>query len=123
MNPNAPKGLLIEMEQAFLTAYKAKDAETFKKNFARDYVGIANDGMQTVDKEIEKMGRFNIRELHMENEKVTFPTESVGIVTYKMVSEGQLDGKEFSGVLYASTVYVERDGQWKAVLHTESMGQ
>lgn len=111
------------MEKGFLETYKNKDAEAFKKNFADDYVGIANDGMQTVEKEIKKMSRFDVSSIRMEDEEVMFPAEDVAVLTYKMVSEGTFDGKEVSGTIYTSTVYLNRGDKWQVVLHTESMEQ
>ncbi len=123
MNSDSDKKSLIEMEKGFLEAYKNKDSEAFKKNFADDYVGVANDGMQTVEKEIKKMSHFDVENIEMQDEKVVFPAENVAVLTYKMVSTGTFDGKKISGSIYASTVYLNRDDEWQAVLHTESMEQ
>jgi hypothetical protein len=112
--------LLIEMEKSVLEAFKNKRDDAFRKNFAGEYMGIANDGIKNADAEVAGMHKLDLREVHLENEKVMFPVKDVAILTYKMVVEGSLNGQDISGSVYSSSVYVNREDKWLAVLHTES---
>lgn len=123
MNADETKKQILEMEKGFLDAYRKRDAAAFTENFAEDYIGIANDGMKTTAGEVEKMNTFDLDELHLEDEEISFPAENTAIVTYKMVSHGRFQGKEVTGKIYTSTVWIKRDGQWSAVLHTESTAE
>ncbi len=111
---------LIELEKQTLAAYKRHDAPAFTKAFGRDYIGVANDGVLTAEDELKKMTQLELSELHLEDPKVTFPTESVAVITYKMITSGKAAGKPMSATIYTSTVYVKRE-RWEAVLHTEAM--
>ena len=113
---------LIDMEKATIAAYKAKDEKGFTKFFSKHYVGIANDGIKDTAGEVQDMHHMDIEEVSMENESVTFPSNDVAVLVYTMKFKATMGGKQRSGEIYTSTVYAREDGEWRSVLHTESMG-
>lgn len=111
--------LLINMEQACLDAYKAKDEAAFREHIAEDYVGVSDDGFRTIEDDIAEMNAIDLTKLDSADQKLFFPTPDTGILTYTMMSEGSYDGEEFSSTMYVSTVWVKRDNKWQSVLHNE----
>jgi Domain of unknown function (DUF4440) len=111
---------LLDMERVTVEAFKRKDDDAFTRHFAHSYIGIANDGIKGAADEVAGMRKLDIADIRIENETVVFPAENVGLVTYTMVVDGSLKGKDISGSIHTSTVYIHQEGEWKAVLHTES---
>jgi Domain of unknown function (DUF4440) len=122
MSTDGIKETLVSMERETLAAFKAKDERKFTQYFSKEYVGVANDGVKTADAEVAGMNMLDLKSLSLEEDKVTFPTDDVAVVTYKMMVSGKLQGKDISGPIYCSTVYAHRNARWEAMLHTESKG-
>ena len=112
---------IIEMEKATVAAYKAKDAQAFTKFFSKNYIGLANDGVKTAADEVKKMRSIDATDIAIEGEKVSFPSEDVSVLTYNMKFKADINGKPMAGTIYASTVYAREAGEWRSVLHTESL--
>jgi hypothetical protein len=113
--------LLIDRERATVAAFKARDEREFTRFFSTRYVGIANDGIKSAVDEIAGMHRLQLREIMMDDEDVSFPSPDVGIITYTMKVRGRAGDDPISATIYTSTVYANEGGDWRAVLHTESM--
>jgi ketosteroid isomerase-like protein len=112
---------IIEMERATVAAYKAKDVKGFTQFFSKNYIGLANDGVKTAADEVEKMRTIDAQDISIEGEKVSFPSDDVGVLTYNMKFKADVNGQPMAGTIYASTVYAREDGAWRSVLHTESL--
>jgi Domain of unknown function (DUF4440) len=112
---------LLEMERATVAAFKRKDDKEFTKHFARNYIGVANDGVKGSAEEIAGMHKLDLREISISDEKILFPAKNIAILTYTMSVDGTLGDKTVSGSIYSSTVYIKENEEWQANLHTESM--
>ena len=115
--------LLGQMELAVMEAFKNKDAQRFTKDFAADYVGVSGDGVKDAAGEIKGMQAIDLDHLSAENMKIHFPAVHAAILTYTMITRGKMGNQPISGSIFASTLYINRDGRWLATLHTESMAR
>jgi hypothetical protein len=115
------KAMFVEMEKAVMKAFKEKDEKAFIRDFAKDYIGVSGDGIKNTAAEVAGMYRLDLDRLSSTNETVSFPAETVAILSYIMSTDGQAGGKNFSATIYCSTVFLKQADRWKVVLHTESM--
>ena len=119
MSKKAIERALIAKEKATWEAVKKNDVKGFKRNFSPDFAGVYEDGVHTVDVEAEQIADVKIKEYTLSDIKVALPTGDTAIITYKVNSQGDYKGQDFSGDYYCSSVWVNRGGKWVAVLHTE----
>lgn len=113
--------LLINREQKSLDAYREKDEQAFRKHLAEEYVGVSDDGFTSADDDVAQMHKFDLARLDSKDQKLVFPAEDTGILTYTMMSEGTYDGESVSTTIHVATVWVKKDDDWQVVLHTESI--
>jgi len=119
MSKKATERALIAKEKALWEAVKKNDAKTFKRSFSADYVGVAEDGIHTLDIEVEQIGEVKLRAYTLSDIKVAMPSGDTAILSYKVNSQGDYKGQDFSGDYYCSSVWVNRGGRWVAVGHSE----
>ena len=108
------------LEKFTINAFKEKQPDAFTKYFASNYIGVANDGVKNAVAEIEGMLKLDIKDIKVSNEQISFPEDHLAIMTYTMYVLGKLNGKDISGEIYCSTVYLKKDSAWQSILHTES---
>ena len=119
MSKKAIERALIAKEKATWEAVKKNDVKGFKRNFSPDFAGVYEDGVHTVDVEAEQIPDVKMKMYTLSDIKVALPTGDTAIITYKVNSQGDYKGQDFSGDYYCSSVWVNRGGKWVAVLHTE----
>ncbi|MEN3331799.1 MAG: hypothetical protein V7641_1164 [Blastocatellia bacterium] len=119
MSKKAIERALIAKEKATWEAVKKNDVKGFKKNFSADFAGVYEDGMHTVDMEAEQIADVKMKSYTLSDIKVALPTGETAVITYKVNSQGDYKGQDFSGDYNCSSVWVNRGGKWVAVLHTE----
>jgi hypothetical protein len=114
---------VIDLEKATWETYKNKQADAFKKYFAKEYNGVYAEGIKSLDTEVADMAKTDLRSYSFADTNVTFPSAGVAVITYKVTGQGTFDGKDMSGTYNAASVYVQREGKWLGVFHTEVKAQ
>jgi uncharacterized protein (TIGR02246 family) len=110
-------GLLKTLNAAFLN----RDADTMKKLMTDDHVAILSSGQrQTRDEHLKSLADLKLSGYTMENVQVITPGKDVLIVTYRAALKGTFQGKELPALVYASSVWVNRDGTWLEALYHET---
>jgi hypothetical protein len=122
-NTTSQEQTIINQERETVMAFKEKRKDLFTKNFSEKYIGVASDGIKTADDEVEGMLKLDLNDINVADEKVSFPTNDIAIMTYKMIVKGKLKEKDISGTIYCSTVFALQQNKWLSILHTESPGQ
>lgn len=64
--------------------------------------------------------RYNIVDYKLSSFKVLFPTDAVGIATYQVDLQMQVDGKPITMKTNNSTTWVKIGSEWKCAAHTEN---
>jgi Domain of unknown function (DUF4440) len=119
MSKKAIERALITREKATWEAVKKNDVKTFRRYMVADYVAVDDGGVHTLDVEVGLIPDVKIRAYTLSDVKVTLPASDTAIVTYKVNSQGDYKGEDFSGDYVCSSVWVNRGGTWLAALHTE----
>jgi hypothetical protein len=99
---------------------KNKHPEEFSKLFTDDYHGVYSSGVNTKKYEIESSQECDLQKFSLTEAEVVFPTDDTAIVIYKNAVDNFTHGQDISGSFYNSSVWVNRDGQWLLILHTEA---
>ena len=121
------KQQIIDQEKRFWTSMKDKDVKTAQSMIHEDCLITGPMGTMRVGPEkyaeMTREGRWRLDNFEFTDVDVTFPTDDVAVIAYKVHQTGEMEGKPMDLNAADSTTWV-RDGQdWKVVLHTESMLQ
>lgn len=115
-SPNESK--LMEREKAAWQAFKDKDAAAFKKIVGPEMVGLYDDGVSDLAKEIADMQKWDMRSFELSDYKTTSERPSVVVSTYVVKIEGTYNGKKASATYNCGSVWQKHNGEWRATFHT-----
>jgi ketosteroid isomerase-like protein len=120
----AKETAVADLEKSAWEAYKNKQGDAFRKLLTKDYCGAYAEGIKNVDGEIADMEKGELRDYSFADTKVVFPSPDTAVMTYKVTMQGASStGQDVSGTYNASSVWVQRDGKWLGVFHTEVKAQ
>jgi hypothetical protein len=114
---------LMHHEQTMLEALAKKDFPTFQKMIVPAAWNIDETGYMTIEDFIKAVNdpKSNLQfEFKTSKMKVVDINPSTKIVTYQLDQKGSFMGQPFPPTVYASTVWVNKGGTWRAVFHQES---
>ena len=121
---SAPSEVTItDLEKSAWDAYKNKQADAFKALMSKDYYGVYDEGMKTLDGELAEMAKSDLRDYSFSDVKVVFPHPKVAVITYKANVQASADGKDVSGTYNSGSVWVQQGGKWVGAFHTEAKTQ
>jgi len=119
---NAEK--LIANETKVLEAVRTKDAKTFSSFVLPGSWSIDETGLQANDDFVKMMGDpkadLKIEMLKGSEMKVIDIDANAAIVVYKIDQKGSMMGMALPPTSWASTVWVNKGGTWRAVFHQET---
>lgn len=113
---------LMGMEKGTWEAAKRQDVKAFAAVCLDDCVEIYGDGTVLPIKDVlAQVPDTVIGEYKIEDMAVTFPVKTTALVRYKvwanMSYKGQVTPPQW---VYATAVWVEKDGAWKAAFYQET---
>ena len=120
--PSANDKRVIELERSVLTAFVKGDAAGFKQHIASDAFGI--DAMAGVVRpaDWEKLMKdYKVQSWDIDSIQVHWITSETAMVTYRWTGKGTFMGQPLPSPTWASSLWVNRSGQWKSVFHQESV--
>ena len=114
---------LIAIEKGFWQGWADADGAPFSARLTDGAIVITPGGMtagkvQQVE-EIEA-GDCEVRSWELSSPEVHRVTDDVVILTYHAEQEASCEGKDISGPLIVSAVYVHQDGEWKSASYQET---
>ena len=116
---------IIDQEKRFWTAMKDKDVETAQSMIHEDCLITGPMGTMRVGPEkyaeMTRDGQWTLDNFEFSDVNVTFPTDDVGVIAYKVHQTGEMKGKPMDLNAADSTTWLREGDSWKVVLHTESM--
>lgn len=116
------KATLEQMEKDRAQAVVKKDTATLEKMTADDYQLIdANGKLRTKADTMTdiKSGTINIQSNDVDDLKVQV-YGNTAVVTGRSNPKGTIDGKDVSGPIRFTRVYVKRNGTWQSVLFQQT---
>lgn len=121
------KQQIIDQEKRFWTSMKDKDVETAQSMIHEDCLITGPMGTMRVGPEkyaeMTRDGQWRLDQFDLTDVEVTFPTDDVAVIAYKVHQTGEMKGRPMDLHAADSTTWVRDGDSWKVVLHTESMMQ
>jgi|SRR5580704_6881636 ketosteroid isomerase-like protein len=109
--------IIVNLEKTVTEAFKNKQAETFKKYLAPEFVAIDAEGIESVDNQIADMAKYDVRENSFADMKVAFPSPKVAVITYKVTTQATRAEQDTSGTYNVASVWMKRGGNWLLICH------
>ena len=127
MTTTAREQELLEVERRFWDAMKTKDSTATAQLTDDECIVVGAQGVSAIDpKTMAKLtdeGKWELKQYAFDekNAQVRFITDDIAIVAYKVNERVVVDGKTLPIEANDSSVWVNRDGEWRCALHTESL--
>lgn len=118
---------LIETEQRFWDAMQNKDGKAAAELIDDGSIVVGSSGVSTIDrKSMEKMtedGKWELQHFSFNDttRQVRLINDDLAIVAYTVSERVVVEGKTLHFDANDSSVWMRRDGEWRCVLHTESL--
>ena len=114
------KDAMMAKEKAAWQAFKDKKSDDFKKLLSADFMGVYSEGVQTLQKELDTMQKWDMKSFSFSDFNLVMPDADTATLTYKVMVEGTSEGKDASGAYNAGSVWRKHNGEWHAVFHTNT---
>lgn len=118
---------IMELERQFWQAIVDMDADTAISLLDEESVSVSGWGIHHFSpaeyREMVRSGDARIIAFKFSEERVIFPTPDVAIATYKADQSITVGKKSQDMVVYDTTTWVRKDGDWVATAHTETARQ
>ena len=112
------KDAMMAKEKAAWQAFKDKNAADFKKVVHAEFIGVYDEGVSDMQKELAEMQKWDMKSFTISDYKVVPVGTDTTISTYKVTVEGTFNGKDASGSYNAGSVWKSQKGEWQAIFHT-----
>jgi hypothetical protein len=112
------KDAMVAKEKAAWQAFKDKKSDEFKKLLSADFMGVYADGIQTKQKEIDSMQKWEMKSFDLSDFNLVMTDKDTALVTYHVKVEGTADGKDASGTYNAGSIWQMKNGEWHPIFHT-----
>jgi hypothetical protein len=112
------KDAMMEKEKAAWQAFKDKKSDEFNKLLSPNFVAVYSDGIQTKQKEIDSMQKWDMKSFALSDFNLVMTDADTALVTYHVKVEGTADGKDASGTYNAGSIWQMKKGEWHPIFHT-----
>ncbi|HZR24569.1 MAG TPA: nuclear transport factor 2 family protein [Vicinamibacterales bacterium] len=117
---NAMTTKLMAAENKMLDDLTAGKKDAFFAVIAPGSWSVDEGGWMKIDDFKQSWDQIKIQSSKTSDMKVVPINATAAIVTYKLEQKGSMGGQPFPSPVYASTVWVQKNGKWWAVFHQES---
>ena len=116
---------LSQMEKDLWEAWKNHDVEPFKKAMAPQSVNVSSGGVAGTEQAIKDLGNSDCRvsNYSLADTKFTWFDKNTVLMTYKADQDATCKGQKVPATVWASSLWVNKDKQWKAAFHQETPAQ
>jgi hypothetical protein len=112
------KDAVMAREKAAWQTFKEKKSDEFKKLLSPNVMSVYADGTYNLQKQVDDMQKWDMKSFSFSDFKLVMPDANTAVVTYKVTIEGTSEGKDASGNYNAGSVWHMKNGEWRAVFHT-----
>ena len=115
---------LVALEKAGWKAWAKGDGDFFRKNLTEDHVQVIAGtgwvvGREAIATEIAK-GACEVKSFDLHDMKLRHLGKDAAILSYTATQDGSCEGNKLPAKVYATSVYVKKDGQWLAANYQET---
>lgn len=117
---------LIELEKKFWQAMVDDDTDTALSMLDEPSLLVSPHGAMQFDhhqfRQMAEQGSMVIKSFDLNDMNVVFPTDQTAIVTYrvKQATARRGESEVVEQEMADSSVWMQKDGQWRCVIHTET---
>jgi hypothetical protein len=94
--------------------------ELFSSLIADDAVFVNARGTAGKAEVVKNTSTVRLEEYTMEDVRFARISAESGVIAYKLSEKGSAHGKPFSAQVYASALWVKRDGKWVSLFSQET---
>jgi len=118
---NSDEAEIVALETRAFEAWKNKDKRFFQEHMAEDgqYLDLHGAGGKAQYVQAIIDNNCTVNGYALDKTKVTMLSKDAALLTYRYTYDIVCGGKPEAGPLWASTVYVNRGGQWLIAFHQE----
>src|SRR2546421_684129 len=110
------KEAIIAKEKAVWNAFNDRNVEEVKKLISTDVITVYPDGIYNFQQRLDGMSKMTMKSFSLNDFNVSMPDANIAIISYKAKLESK-DGS--SSDLNCATVWNLKNGEWKAVFHSD----
>ena len=108
-------------ERAVNDALAKGDVATFNKFVAADAIGIdPAAGVSSVAEFVKMIPQAKVESWAIDNFRVTWINDTTALTTFRWTGKGSMMGQPFPSPTWASSIWVNRGGNWVGVFHQET---
>lgn len=111
---------IVAQEQALYQAVAKQDKASFQSLTVADGNWTTSSGFVPMRLLVDNLGAFRISKFAIVNPHVKRLDGESALVIYVRTGEGTFGEQPFAPTALASTVWVRRDGSWRALHHQET---
>lgn len=116
----SPDNAAIEAkEKAAWEAFKTRNAAEFKKLVSPDLVAVYPAGVNNLQAEIDAMSKMEVKSSEISGFKVVMSGDDTAIDTYTVKLTATMEGQDISGTHNCATIWQKKNGEWRAIFHTD----
>jgi Domain of unknown function (DUF4440) len=99
-------------EREGLEALKTGDIAHFGELTAEDAVFVDPHGIASKAEVMKNVAGFRLTDFTIEDLKFLRLSDKAGLISYKVTETGVTHGKEFTAIVFVSSIWAERGGKW-----------
>jgi hypothetical protein len=114
-----------QMEKALWEAWKSHDMEPFKRDMAARSVNVSAGGAAGTEQALQELGNSDckVASFSLSDTKFTWYDKNTVMMTYKASQDAVCGGQKVPDTVWASSLWMNQGGQWKAAFHQETPAQ
>jgi len=109
---NSLEQQIVAKEREGLEALKSGNLELFGNLTSEDAVFVDSQGPATKAQVMKNVQNFRLVDFSMQDVKFVSISPASGLISYKATEKGTSHGREFTAVVYVSSVWTLREGKW-----------
>jgi len=112
---------LSSLETKLWEGWKNKDMKPFRSYIAADAVMIGDSGTANKDQALEDLSApCEVRSYSLSNMDISKISAGTYLLTYKAAQDATCGGTAIPPTIWASSVWVMRNGRWRVFSHQET---
>ena len=111
---------IVARERRELDALKAGDAAAFADLLADDAVFVDARGTAGKAEVVSHVADIRLRDYAMSGLRFVLLSPDSGLIAYQLTQSGTSHGRDFTAQVYASALWVRRQGRWLCLFSQET---
>jgi hypothetical protein len=119
---NSLQEQLVAMEKQAWESWKTRNGGFFQTFLSEDSINVGSTGVDNKSAIVKFISSpmCEIKSYSMDNLQMIMTDKKTAILTYKAMQDGTCDGKTIPSSVWATSMYVKRNGKWVSNFHQET---